>query len=306
MAQIWWIKLLRKFAFNFFLLFLIAPNLLLAAACCGGGFAIPSLITGDDKAQVTTSYSYSKIDTDVFTNGVWQKRNSDDVSNVYKLELARIFLDRYQAGVSIPIQTRTLSRGTSTGLGDISGLMGYEYLTDWTYSTWRPRGIGFFNMTLPTGKSIYESSTGLDSRGRGFFSLGLGTTLTKTWINWDANATLEAHRSFDKVVSNSQNVGNIMPGFGSSLSVGAGYNIGDLRIGSNFAWFNEDAVDVEGTISSKGSEQKYAALTASVNYLLKDNWAGSLSYTDQTVLGDPTNTTLSKSVQISLQKRWAR
>jgi hypothetical protein len=306
MAQTWWIKLLRKSPFNFFSFFLLAPNLLLAAACCGGGFAIPSIITGDDKAQVTTSYSYSKIETDVFTNGVWQKRNSDDISNIYKIEMARIFLDRYQAGVSIPIQTRTLSSGTSTGLGDISGVMGYEYLPDWTYSTWRPRGVGFLTLTLPTGKSIYESTTGLNSQGRGFFSVGLGTTLTKTWTNWDANTTLEIHRSFDKIMSNSQNVGNIMPGFGNSLSVGAGYSIADLRIGSNLSWFNEDAVDVEGTISSKGSEQKFAALTASVNYLFKESWAGSLSYSDQTILGDPTNTTLSKSVQISLQKRWAR
>ncbi|MEQ1722576.1 MAG: serine protease spb1 [Pseudobdellovibrio sp.] len=298
--------MLKKLRFNLLILALIAPEALMAAACCGGGFAIPTLITGDDKAQVTTSYSYSKIDTDVFTNGIWQKRSSDDISNIYKIDVARIFLDRFQAGLSVPIQTRTLASGTSTGLGDVTGLIGYEYLPDWTYSPWRPRGIGFLTLTLPTGKSIYESTTGLDSRGRGFFSIGLGTTLTKTWINWDANTTLEVHKSFDKVVSNSQNVGNIMPGFGNSLSIGAGYSIGDLRLGSSLSWFNEDAINVEGTTSSKGSEQKYAALTASANYLFKDNWAGSLSYTDQTVLGDPTNTTLSKSVQISLQKRWAR
>lgn len=281
----------------------------MSAACCGGGFAIPSLITGDDKAQLTTSYSYSKIHTDVFSNGIWQRRNSTDASTVYKIEGAHIFADRYQAGFSLPIQTRNLDGaqgGSSTGLGDVSGQLGYEYLPDWNYSPWRPRGIGFISLTLPTGKSIYESTTGLDSRGRGFFALGIGTTLTKTWSSWDANANFEIHKSFDKVVSNSQNVGNIMPGFGNTISVGAGYNIGDLRLGTNLAWFNEDAIDVEGTISSKGSEQRYSAASATANYLFKDNWAGSISYTDQTVLGDPTNTTLSQSVQISIQKRWLR
>ncbi|MBY0555425.1 serine protease spb1 [bacterium] len=281
----------------------------MSAACCGGGFAIPSLITGDDKAQLTTSYSYSKIHTDVFSNGIWQRRNSTDASTVYKIEGAHIFADRYQAGFSLPIQTRNLDGaqgGSSTGLGDVSGQLGYEYLPDWNYSPWRPRGIGFISLTLPTGKSIYESTTGLDSRGRGFFALGIGTTLTKKWTSWDANANFEIHKSFDKVVSNSQNVGNIMPGFGNTISVGAGYNIGDLRLGTNLAWFNEDAIDVEGTISSKGSEQRYAAASATANYLFKDNWAGSISYTDQTVLGDPTNTTLSQSVQISIQKRWLR
>lgn len=97
-----------------------------------------------------------------------------------------------------------------------------------------------------------------------------------------------------------------MPGFGNTISVGTGYNIGNLRLGTNLAWFNEDAIDVEGTISSKGSEQRYAAASATANYLFKDNWAGAISYTDQTVLGDPTNTALSQSVQISIQKRWLR
>lgn len=281
----------------------------MAAACCGGGFAIPSLITGDDKAQLTTSYSYSKIDTDVFTNGIWQKRTSDDVSGIYKIEGAHIFADRYQAGFSLPIQTRTLQGaqgGTSTGLGDVSGQLGYEYLPDWNYNPWRPRGIGFISITLPTGKSIYESENGLDSRGRGFFALGAGTTLTKTWTSWDANASFEVHKSFDKVVSNSQNLGNIMPGFGNTFSMGAGYSIGDLRLGSNLAWFHEDAINVEGTISSQGNSQRYAAASATANYLFKDNWAGAISYTDQTVLGEPTNAALSKSVQISIQKRWLR
>lgn len=281
----------------------------MAAACCGGGFAIPSLITGDDKAQLTTSYSYSKIHTDVFSNGIWQRRSSNDTSSVYKIEAAHIFADRYQAGFSLPIQTRTLDGalgGTSTGLGDVSGQLGYEYLPDWNYSPWRPRGIGFISLTLPTGKSIYESTTGLDSRGRGFFALGIGTVLTKMWTRWDANASFEIHKSFDKVVSNSQNVGNIMPGNGNTISIGAGYNIGDLRLGSNLAWFQEDAINVDGVITSSGSEQRYAAASASANYLFKDNWSGAISYTDQTILGDPTNTALSQAVQISIQKRWLR
>lgn len=166
----WSIKLLKLLHISF--LILLLPKAVMSAACCGGGFAIPSLITGDDKAQLTTSYSYSKIHTDVFSNGIWQRRNSTDASTVYKIEGAHIFADRYQAGFSLPIQTRNLDGaqgGSSTGLGDVSGQLGYEYLPDWNYSPWRPRGIGFISLTLPTGKSIYESTTGLDSRGRGFF-----------------------------------------------------------------------------------------------------------------------------------------
>ncbi len=295
--------------FNTALAVLILPCLVKAAACCGGGFAMPSLITGDDKAQLTTSYSYSRIDTDVFGNGIWQKRTAEDVSHIYKIEAAHVFLDRFQAGFSLPVQTRQkdgAAGGTSTGLGDVAGQLGYEYLPDWNYNPWRPRGIGFISLTLPTGKSIYESVDGLDSRGRGFFSLGIGTALTKTWTSWDASASFELHKSFDKVVSNSQMIGNIQPGIGTSVTFGAGFSVKDLRLGGALAWTYEDAIQVDSAISSKGDEQRFATGTLSASYLFADTWAGTFSYSDQTIFGDPSNTTLAKAFAVSIQKRWAR
>lgn len=290
--------------------FLFFSRLALAAACCGGGFAMPSVITGDDKAQLTTSYSYSKIDTDVFSNGVWQKRTADDSTQIYKIEAAHIFADRFQYGLSLPLQTRKKEGsigGQSTGLGDISGQLGYEFLPDWNYNPWRPKGIGFIALTLPTGKSIYESEdNGLDSRGRGFYSIGIGTTLTKTWTRWDMNALLEVHHAFNKSVNNSQFQGTVAPGNGSNLSIGTGYNIQDFRLGGTIAWIYEDPINVHGNIPSNGSEQRYSTGTLSTSYLFADSWAGTFSYSDQTLFGDPTNTSLTKSIQLSLQKRWSR
>jgi hypothetical protein len=305
------IKLSKKLQFNLLCVILIFgySEFSHSAACCGGGFAIPSLITGDDKAQLTSSFSYSKVDTDVLANGLWQKRNTDDIAQIYKIEAAHIFADRFQVGVSVPVQTRTKEGpqgGQSSGLGDVAGQVGYEYLPDWNYHPWRPKGVGFISVTLPTGKSIYESVDGLDSRGRGFFAVGLGTTLTKTWTQWDANATLEIHHAFEKPVSNSQMIGNVIPGNGESLSFGAGYNLQNLRLGFAITTYFEDAVDVEGTIPSNGSAQRYSTGTLSSSYLFADNWAGTLSYSDQTILGDPSNATLTKTIQISLQKRWLR
>lgn len=299
--------MLKSLIFNF--LILSAPASAFAAACCGGGFALPALITGDSKAQLTTSYSYSKIDTDVFADGIWQKRATEDGTAIYKIEGAHIFADRFQAGITLPIYNRSVSGlqgGSSTGLGDVTGQLGFEFLPEWNYSSWRPHGIGFISMTFPTGKSVYESETGLDSRGRGFFALGIGSTFTKTWVRWDANATFEVHKSFEKSLSNSQNTGTIRPGFGNSASIGAGYNIGDLRLGSSLSWYYEDPIHVRGTITSTGTEQRYAAATIMANYLFSDSWAGAVSYSDQTLIGEPINASLAKTVQVSLQKLWPR
>lgn len=280
-----------------------------AAACCGGGFATPALITGDDKALFTTTYSNSRIDTDVYSNGVWQKRSGDDVSQTYKFEGAHIYNDLFQFGFSIPVQTRERSGnlgGSSTGLGDMALQAGYEFLPDWDYHPWRPKGVGFLTLTLPTGKSVYESedALGLDSRGRGFLALGLGSAFVKTFGKWDANSTFEIHRSFEKDVHTSQVDGKIKPGTGGSLAIGSGYSIQDFRLGGAITWTYEDPIQVAN--NSGASAQRFATGSLLASSIFSNNWAGTLSYADQTLFGSPTNTSLSKSFSISIQKRWAR
>lgn len=291
------------------LIFFFVPIKALAAACCGGGFATPSLITGDDKAQLTTTYSNSRVDADVYSNGVWQKRAGDDITQTYKIEAAHIYKDLYQFGFSVPVQTRARSGalgGTSSGLGDVALQAGYEFLPDWDYSAWRPKGVGFLTLTLPTGKSVYESedALGQDSRGRGFLALGAGSAFVKNFGNWDANTTFEIHRSFEKTVHTSQIDGKIEPGTGGSLAIGSGYNIQNLRLGGSIVWNYEDAIQVESKTGA--SAQRFATGSFLASYIFQDNWAGTVSYADQTLFGSPSNTTLAKIFSISIQKRWAR
>lgn len=301
-------KWLKKSLISF-LFFYSTPAF--SAACCGGGFATPSLITGDDKALLTATYLNSRIDTDVYSNGIWQKRKGDDISQTYKIEAARVFHDSFQYGFSIPLQTRERSGSlgeASTGFGDVALQMGYEYLPDWDYNPWRPKGVGFLTLTLPTGKSVYETedSLALDSRGRGFWALGIGSAFTKSWTHWDANSTIEIHRSFEKTVNNTQINGKIRPGTGASLSFGSGYNMRDLRLGGSVSWNYEDPIEVENE-TSQASAQRFATGTLLASYVFPEShWAGTISYADQTWFGSPTNTSLSKSFSLSIQKRWAR
>src|SRR5437868_8784166 len=89
-----------------FLLSLL-PAQVLASACCGGAFSIPAIITGDDAGQVSTSFSQSQVQADVTANGVWRKRDTSDVSQTFKIDAAHVVDDRFQAGISVPVQTRT-------------------------------------------------------------------------------------------------------------------------------------------------------------------------------------------------------
>lgn len=297
---------MKRFSLSLFsLLFLQQAH---GAACCGGGFATPSIIAGDDKAMMTSSFSYSQLHADVYTNGLWKKREELENSETLRIDGAHIFNDRWQAGFSVPVIRRSRSNESSSGFGDASALLGYEYLPDWDYHPYRPKGIGFLQLVLPTGKSVYESNTayGLDSRGRGFWALGAGTLLTKTFRKWDAFVNLEMHRSFNKTINENSIQGTLKPGWGGNSGFGIGYNTTQFRFGGNLTWSYEDAVAVEGTVDSEGALQRFTTAGLTASFLASDEWASTLSYSDQTLFGNPSNTSLSKTVMLMLQRRWLR
>lgn len=297
-----------SFAWISSLLFLFAAQNAGAAACCGGGFAAPSLIVGDDKAQVTVSYAHSRIVSDVGTDELWRRRSSRESGETWKIDAAHIFADRWQAGFSVPVVKRSRGANDSAGLGDVSATLGYEILPDWDYNPWRPKGTGFLQLTLPTGKSIHESDNlfQLDSRGRGFWALGAGTVLTKSWGSWDVFASLDAHRSFRKEYANSQSSGRLEPGWGGNMGGGAGLSFSDFRVGSSLLWSYEEPVKVTGSSSSAGSFQRLATATLSGSYLFERQWAATLTYSDQTLFGKPVNTSLGRGAVLLVQRRWER
>jgi hypothetical protein len=287
----------------FWLLFFLAPLKLHASACCGGAFTLPAVITGDDAGQVTTSLSQSKIEATVDTQGVWTKNTDNDTTQIFKLDMAHIFQDRWQAGISISVQTHSKqNQGSSSGFGDIATQLGYEYLPEWDYNPWKPKGIGFLSLVLPTGKpyeAAVEEDGGLSSRGRGFLAVGVGTVLTKNIRAWDFNSVLEGHRAFDKTVNGIA----YQPGYGGSIAIGAGWNAQSLRLGGSVAWSEEQAVKTE---LSEGHAKRYATGNLSASYLFDETWAATAMYSDQTLFGNPSSVDLSKTFALFLQKRWAR
>lgn len=287
---------------------LLTPRFALAAACCGGGLPVPALILGDERANFSSSLTVSEIRTDVSANGVWKDRSNKENAQTLRLDSAHIFRDRFQYGMSVPILRRERVNNDA-GLGDVAFNVGYEFLPEWDYHPIRPRGVGYLQLVLPTGRSIQESGLldQVDSRGRGFWALGLGSAFTKVRGKFDAVAIFDVHRSFQKSgVDAPAGSIDLKPGWGGTVSAGAGYTIGDFRLGGAASWIYEDAVAVSGAVESAGDVTRWAVATLSAVYSPNDEWTGSLSYSDQTVLGAPTNTALSRSVQVNVQRRWAR
>ena len=293
-----------------FLFFFVSPLSAMAASCCGGGFAFPALILGDDKAQITSSLSYGKVTDDVLANQKWVRRDDENQSSTFKVEGAILLSDLWQTGITVPVVSRKISNEESTGLGDVSVSLGHETFPELSYSRWKPKGVTFLQLTLPTSPSIYDASNTLaaDSRGRGFFTLGGGVALIKVFGTWDANSSLELHKSFARYFDSTSAGGNITatPGWGHSWSVGAGFNKGDWRLGTSFTGMYEDAIAISGAQTSSGSAQKNITCAVVANYMMGLENAWTVSYADQTLFGSPQNTSLSKTLTVSFQTRWQR
>jgi hypothetical protein len=286
---------------------LLAPQAVFAAACCGGGFAAPALLVGDDRAQMTSSLAYTDVVVDnVDAQGTWRARDEHQKVQTLRIEAATLINDRWQMGAAVPVIQRTYSGQNSSGLGDVAATVGYEYLPDWDYNPYRPKGLGYMQITLPTGKSRAESETGLDSRGQGFLAVGFGTLLTKSWSRWDVFASVEAHRSFEKDFENSQAKGTLKPGYGSTFGGGVGFNTAVWRLGASVLWTYEDPIDITPVGWSSSSVERYATSSLVASYLPNEEWAGTLSYVDQTIFGEPVNTSLGRGVLVQLQRKWGR
>jgi hypothetical protein len=291
-------------------------NLSLAAPCCGGTANVPSLISGDDRTQLTATISSVNVVAEAGVGGGIKDRSGSDheAAQTIRLDTATLLTDRLQAGITLPITRRSRSRGNNevdaTGLGDVAISIGYEVLPEWNYSSWRPRGLLFITTTIPTGGSIYDASKlyRIDSRGRGFYTLGAGTLLTKAFGNWDTSLLFEGHRAFPRSLNNELGVLTLVPGWGVSGMASVGYSPwgGSFRLGLAVAPSLEDPVATEGVFTGEGAKTVLWNASAQISYMASEDISMSAIYSDQTLLGGSENSALNRAVAFLIQKRWGR
>ena len=289
-----------------------------AAACCGGTSAAPSLISGDDAYQFGIAFSNAEVIGDAPESGrpVFRGSDSDEVTRTLRLDAAAILSDRTQASVTIPFATKSVRAGdaanSSSSMGDLSLGFGYEAWPQWTYSEWKPHGFLFTQLNVPVAHSIYdtEAQGATDALGTGFYRMAFGALFLKTWRIWDASFTPEAHYSLPKTFSDgSGSALRVRPGFGASADLGLGYNFVGLpfRLGVRLqpVWNQARAIAMDG-MNPRSSDQWVWNAGFDFSYLVSEQWSTTASYTDQTLLGPAVNTTLSRTVALSFQRRFPR
>lgn len=300
-------RLAIKFLFS--ILFGLSSNVM-AAACCGGGAAMPSLILGDDKALVSSYFGYSRsFIENVDNQGLWRQSDSHQLVQTIKFEGSILITDRWQLGLSLPFMERTKNDMSINRMGDVTTSIGFEFLPDWDYNPYRPKGILVSQFIIPTGKTRFESEQGgLDIMGNGYYGLGVGFVFSKSWTMWDVLINCNIQKMKEKNISSEGKVGTLIPGDTVSYGVGVGYNFKQYRIGSAIQWIEVESTQLHSIDSDSlaSLKERWATGTVSFSYLVDKDWTLNMSYSDQTLFGDPLNTSLAKGFSIQAQKSWSR
>lgn len=290
-----------------------------AAACCGGTSSSPSLISSDDRLQFSASFSNGSIIGDAPTRGlpVFRSSQSGDTTSSVRFSVASLISDRIQVGLDWSAVSREVWRGANSarfsGVGDPTLSLAYESWPEWEYSEWKPRGYWFGQVTLPFANSIYNSDRTdlLDAVGTGMMRISTGVLLLKARGNWDFSLLSEIHRSIPRTFEPSGAGGAVRVdgGIGSSVLLSSGYNWphSAWRLGFRVqpVWNSSRDVTLDGTTAR--SDQQWVGNTgADISYLLNDEISLTTSYTDQTLLGPASNTTLSRVAAFQILKHWPR
>lgn len=293
---------------------LIAVPTAEAAPCCAGSSSSAALILGDERAKLQASVSHGSVVADSPVSGLPTFRSGGNSEETQTLKLAgsHIFADRFQLGATLSVLRHETSRqgaqSSQSAFGDLGTTFGYEFLPEWDYSEWKPKGVAFLGLTLPTGRSIYESSAvnAVDVSGEGFTAVSVGTAFIKRFRAWDASLvstlSLPFARDFETV--------RIDPSVGVDLLLDVGYSFfGDFRAGAFLEPLYQGtklARDREDGSETKSASQLRWNTGVELTKLTANDWAFTLSYIDQTLVGPTRNTTLSRTASFSVTKRLLR
>lgn len=283
----------------------------MGAACCGGGTSLPTLITGDYRGQVVLSGSNAAITHDSNVSGKVNKRNgaNQKIIEILTLSTSYLITPYWQVGLTLPYKfnthkTRSFDE-SSRGASDIKAQLAYEFLPEYSFSLWRPKGYVFFEQTFPNSRSTYNADMPLrsDSLGNGLYTTALGMSFVKTIYSFDILFMSEIHKGLKRKFEQNSESFSVNPELGGSALLGIGYSpySGSFRIGSTLLYSQEGSREIVGNTTTVSRSSYFWEIGVNLSYLFNDI-SFSIAYKDQSFLGEASNTTLSKSLGVSIIK----
>ncbi len=274
-----------------------------ANSCCGQSPASFTVLALEQKLSVNTTYSAIESQGRVFNSDefyIWEQKTRRIQS--MQLNVAGTWQSRHQYFLSSSyLQSEykdNFSSGNASHLSDTVLGYTYEALPEYSYSPLRPLIYLTLMANLPTGKSIYDTSTlneGTDVTGHHQWGLGAGLTLRKVYF--PVTLTLQARSLYLFAKKFSQI--EVSGFFDSSLSALANYatRFYDVSINTGFTFNHLSPRTISPGETSLSSQN--ITFIMGLQKPLNEAWNVGLNYTDQTLIGPAKNSILNKTISLN-------
>lgn len=280
-----------------------------ASSCCGGGSSSSMIITSDNQKEFSFGIAH-RSDIGQTNNSAQSTFNNDQiVDQKQTLSLSAGFLlkDYWQLALKTGIAKKTVHKSglkeTNQGLTEVEAQGTYEYLPEYNYHPYKPRGFIFVKVSIPTSKSIYDSESRIlsDVRGSGLYSLTLGNFLFKKTNDFTFKLGLDLTHTFGGNFKSIQ-LKNYQK---FSIPLGISYVVpnSDFSVGATET-FNYTLPKTTVALSSNGqnsksSQEYYWDLNFFVNYSKERDSIWSISYSDSSIIGKSVNSPLYRSIALN-------
>lgn len=288
-----------------------------SAACCASGTALPSLIIGPQKTSVSAALSVGQVVGD-YRPGydrvyLWPKERKLETQTLM-ISAAHMISEYSQVGLQIPLLKKNYTSAgglseSNTLLGDVSLSYAYELVKEIEFSYYKPRVFTSVRAILPTGHSQFETaSMGLsDVSGIGQWGVALGSALVKVYNRWDLNVFPEYRYYLPQSFNRDARLYRAKGFQAATVSVNGGYfhKLTKIRFGAGIMPQWLDVRKVDSPVASLSSDREvFCDTSLSTSYVPDDQHSIHLTYVDQTLVGPVSNTTLSRTISLRLQKFW--
>ncbi|MCB0379305.1 MAG: hypothetical protein KDD33_12500 [Bdellovibrionales bacterium] len=277
----------------------------LANSCCGQSPASFTVLSLEQRLSLNTSYSLIQSQGRVYDSQdffVWKDKKREIES--LKINLASSFASRHQAFLSSALlrgsYSDPISSESSQHFSDTQIGYTYEALPEYRFSYWKP--VVYFSLlgNIPTGKSIYDSSRlseGTDVTGHNQWGLGLGITLRKVYFPLTITFQAKSLKIFSKTFESLE----VSDFYDSSLALLFNYALNFQQLALNFGFTTNQLSNRKITTSQIPSGVMQSTTTLmGLQRTFGDAWSAGLNYSDQTLLGNPKNTLLNRTLSFNI------
>ena len=283
-----------------------------ASNCCGGAPTVFHLPQNNQKINFNLGFSQVNgvgrvfQDSSDFVEWTTRERTLD----VVNFSGSYMVMDRLsfsgQSGFFYSHYEDSFGKVTDQNWGDTLLALNFEAMPEYTYSAYKPKIFTSILLNIPTGRSIFEdgaSPEGANVTGHGLWGLGLGLTLTKTWSPYMLNIQTKALQIFSGTIDE-QTISDYID-FSSSIRFTTFINNKwAILFGADWSYISERErtfFEIVGNNLEALSSQR-TSVVFGLNYSINLESTISLTYLDQTLLGQPRNTVINRTIGLNLNQ----